>query len=127
MSSKQPVKVQVTVTTAGGLQNYNLYEFYLNDPPVTGDINTDIVWHAENKDILASIDSIVHCDLVDWYDDSDDTSQQLDIYGYLLVSGDMFLLTDAFKQDEFWIRPPLISTDTVEDDITVQLCFGAID
>jgi hypothetical protein len=35
MSSKQPVKVQVTVTTASGLRNYDIYEFYLNDVPHT--------------------------------------------------------------------------------------------
>lgn len=74
MASSRPVKVQATITTASGLQNYDVYEFYLNDPPATSEMEQDIVWTEDDSDAFKSIDSIVKYKLGDWYDNSDDTS-----------------------------------------------------
>ena len=72
MSSKQPVKVKATVTTEEGLVNYDIYEFYLNDPPVAGTFTAEVVWSEDGEDDFESIKSFWAIELTEFYDDSDD-------------------------------------------------------
>lgn len=127
MASSRPVKVQATITTASGLQNYDVYEFYLNDPPATSEMEQDIVWTEDDSDAFKSIDSIVKYKLGDWYDNSDDTSVQLDIFAYALVDGHFSLWSEALRSTEFYIRPPLVVSDKTLSKKEVTVCFQAVD
>jgi hypothetical protein len=43
------------------------------------------------------------------------------------VDGDYYLLSDSFKEDIHFIRPPLVSSDVDKADVEVEICVGAID
>ena len=127
MNSKQPVKVKATVTTEGGLVNYDLYEFYLNDPPVAGTFTTKVVWSEDGEDDYESIKSYWAIELTDFYDDSDDEEQYLDLYVYMMIGTEMHLLTSAFKQNLFYIQAPLFSDDPEVLAPEIRICIGAFD
>lgn len=82
--SNQVVKVMCRVNNTKGETQYDIYEFYLNDSPFSGNITVSFVGEKFNS-AGTTMDSLMHVKLDGWYDSTDDTEQtlKLNVYGIL--------------------------------------------
>jgi hypothetical protein len=76
------VKVLCRVNNTYGDTAYDIYEFYVNDSPVMGNISVTFEG-GSNQGI--TLESVLKVNLTNWYDSSDDTTQKLNlnVYGIL--------------------------------------------
>jgi hypothetical protein len=65
------IKVMVRVNNTLGETQYDIYEFYLNDSPIYGNISTSFVGEGYYSEGTA-MESLLHVSLTNWYDTTDD-------------------------------------------------------
>ena len=70
MSSKQVVKVKCSVTNSIGETGYDIYEFYLNVPPIVGTMDLNIIDTVTPAG--KTMESIFHVNIKNWFDESTD-------------------------------------------------------
>jgi hypothetical protein len=79
------IKVMVRVNNTAGETQYDIYEFYLNDSPNIGNITTSFVGEGSGSAGTA-IDSLMHVSLTNWYDTTDDKTQELRLHVYIILT-----------------------------------------
>lgn len=72
--SRDAVKVNVTVTNSYGDIAYDIYEFFLNDSPFTGDMGANVAGNYIATSSFQAVNDLIQVNLTRWYDSSDDTS-----------------------------------------------------
>jgi len=107
LASSQVVKVKVTVTNSAGDIAYDIYEFYLNDPPVVGTLTSTVTGGSGASG--TALTSLYHLKLSDWYDSSDDFSQQLEFSVRLMVDSVPYTLTDLTSAEDLYLHLPVLS------------------
>lgn len=83
---RDAAKVNITVTNSKGDIAYDIYEFFLNDSPFTGDMGVAVANDPTITSGFKAVDHLLQVNLTRWYDSSDDTSQQLKMKIHLIKS-----------------------------------------
>ena len=125
MSQAQAVKVRVDVTTDTGKKGYDIYEFYLNAPPLSDPLVLGIaVWPQTNNGTVYSTQ--YSYDVSGWKDTVDDTELQLDFKIYANVDGKILLLKDLERTSTHTFNLPYLSTS--DNSLhNISICVGAVD
>lgn len=86
MGFRETVKVNVTVTNTEGDIAYDIYEFFLNDSPFTGDMSVAVADQPTITSNFKAVDHLIKVNLTKWYDSSDDKEQKLRMKIHLIKS-----------------------------------------
>lgn len=146
---RETVKVNVTVKNSIGDIAYDIYEFFLNDSPFTGDMAVQVAGNWQATSGFQAATDLLQVNLTKWYDSSDDTSQQLKMKVHLVRSfkvgntmqTQQFTVADLAQTNTLYFRIPPIYVDTrlyqvlgssVANDenyglVNVTYCVSAID
>jgi hypothetical protein len=72
MGFRDAVKVNVTVKNSFGDIAYDIYEFFMNDSPFTGDMAVNLAGLPTFTQGFRAVDDLIQVNLTKWYDSSDD-------------------------------------------------------
>jgi hypothetical protein len=120
MGFRETVKVNVTVTNSFGDVAYDIYEFFLNDSPFTGDMAVSVAGVPTVTTTFKAVDHLIMVNLTKWYDSSDDKDQKLKMKIHLIksmkvgngIQTQQFTVTDLVGGTNIlYFRVPPIYTD----------------
>lgn len=153
MGFRETVKVNVTVTNTAGDIAYDIYEFFLNDSPFTGDMAVQVADQPLITSAFKAVDHLIQVNLTKWYDSSDDKVQMLRMKIHLIksmkvgngIATQQFTVTDLVGGTNFlYFRIPPIYSDmrykelqsvnfknsdilSATEYVNVTFCVSAID
>ena len=124
ISEVTSIKILLEVQNSMNDTTTELTEFYINSSPTIGTITQEII-SGETKPVSGS--SQIRFRTSGWYDNIDDTTQQLSFMFYIIYNNQYYVLKDVGSLETFDINLPYISTSDDGTRVTLSACLLALD
>ena len=124
ISEVTSIKILLEVQNSMNDTTTELTEFYINSSPTIGTITQEII-SGETKPVSGS--SQIRFRTSGWYDNIDDTTQQLSFMFYIIYNNQYYVLKDVGSLETFDINLPYISTSGDGTRVTLSACLLALD